>query len=44
VTWLVVHIWYLIGFQNRVLVVTRWSFSFFNHGRGGRLIQDFDDR
>jgi NADH:ubiquinone reductase (H+-translocating) len=37
-TWLVVHLWYLIGFQNRVLVFIRWSVSFFTHGRGSRLI------
>ena len=37
-TWLIVHLWYLIGFQNRVLVVIRWAFSFFTHGRGARLI------
>jgi NADH dehydrogenase len=37
-TWLVVHLWYLIGFQNRVIVFIRWSFSFFTHGRGARLI------
>jgi NADH dehydrogenase len=36
--WLVVHIWYLIGFQNRLLVLIRWSFSFATHGRGARLI------
>jgi NADH:quinone reductase (non-electrogenic) len=38
VTWLVVHLWYLIGFQNRLLVVIRWAWSFFAHGRGVRLI------
>ncbi len=38
VTWLLVHLWYLIGFQNRLLVLIRWSFSFFTHGRGARLI------
>src|SRR5438132_13620351 len=37
-TWLLVHLWYLIGFQNRLLVLTRWSFSFLTHGRGARLI------
>jgi NADH dehydrogenase len=37
-TWLVVHLWYLIGFQNRLLVLIRWSFSFVTHGRGARLI------
>ena len=40
VTWLVVHIWYLIGFQNRLLVMIRWAFSFFTHGRGGRVIEE----
>ena len=42
VTWLVVHIWYLIGFQNRILVLIRWSASFFTRGRGGRVIEEFD--
>ncbi|HEV3404813.1 MAG TPA: NAD(P)/FAD-dependent oxidoreductase [Gaiellaceae bacterium] len=40
VTWLVVHLWYLVGFQNRLLVVIRWSFSFVTHGRGSRLITE----
>ncbi len=40
ITWLVVHLWYLIGFQNRLLVLIRWSFSFATHGRGARLITD----
>jgi NADH dehydrogenase len=39
VTWLLVHLWYLIGFQNRLLVFIRWAFSFFMRGtRGARLI------
>jgi NADH:ubiquinone reductase (H+-translocating) len=37
-TWLFVHLWYLIGFQNRLLVIIRWTFSFLTHGRGTRLI------
>jgi NADH dehydrogenase len=37
-TWLAVHLWYLVGFQNRLLVFTRWAFSFLTHGRGARLI------
>jgi NADH dehydrogenase len=40
VTWLVVHLWYLIGFQNRLLVLIRWTFSFVTRGRGARLITD----
>ena len=38
ITWLVVHLWYLVGFQNRMLVFIRWSISFFTRGRGARLI------
>jgi NADH:ubiquinone reductase (H+-translocating) len=38
ITWLFVHLFYLVGFQNRVLVLTRWLFSFTTHGRGARLI------
>ncbi len=38
--WLVVHIWYLIGFQNRLVVMLRWSISFLSGGRaqGSRII------
>ena len=36
--WLSVHIFYLIGLQNRLLVLTRWAFSFVTRGRGARLI------
>jgi NADH:quinone reductase (non-electrogenic) len=39
-TWLAVHLFYLIGFQNRLLVVTRWIFSFLTHGRGARIISE----
>jgi len=36
--WLGIHIFYLIGFQNRLLVLLRWSFSFVTRGRGARLL------
>ena len=38
VVWLAVHLFYLIGFQNRLLVLFRWTISFLTHGRGARLI------
>lgn len=38
ITWLTVHLRYLIGFENRLLVLIRWAFSFITHGRGARLI------
>jgi NADH:ubiquinone reductase (H+-translocating) len=39
-TWLVVHLFYLVGFQNRLLVVIRWSIGFLTRGRGTRLITE----
>jgi hypothetical protein len=36
--WLLVHLYYLIGFQNRLLVLLRWTISFVTRGRGARLI------
>jgi NADH:quinone reductase (non-electrogenic) len=40
VTWLAVHLFYLIGFENRVIVLLRWAYSFFTRGRGARLITE----
>jgi NADH:ubiquinone reductase (H+-translocating) len=40
VLWLVVHLVYLIGFDNRVVVLTRWAFNFFTRGRGARIITE----
>jgi NADH:ubiquinone reductase (H+-translocating) len=36
--WLTIHLYYLIGFQNRLLVLLRWIASFLTRGRGARLI------
>lgn len=36
--WLVIHIYYLIGFENRIFVTMRWAWSFFKFRRGARLI------
>lgn len=38
--WLFVHIMYLVGFANRVLVLVRWAQSYVTRGRGTRLITD----
>jgi NADH dehydrogenase len=40
--WLVIHIYYLTGFQNRLLVVTEWAWSYLTFGRGARLITGRD--
>ena len=36
--WLGIHIAYLIGFSNRIVVLVRWAWTFVTHGRGTRLI------
>ena len=36
--WLIVHIIYLIGFRNRVLVLFQWAWAFLTFERGARLI------
>ncbi len=36
--WLLVHVSWLIGFDNRLLVLTRWAWSYFTFSRGARLI------
>ena len=40
--YLFVHLFYLVGLQNRVLVFIRWAVSFATRGRGARLITDQD--
>lgn len=37
-TWLFVHIYYLIGFKNRIFVITQWIWAYISYGRGARLI------
>jgi NADH:ubiquinone reductase (H+-translocating) len=37
-SWLFVHIFFLIGFRNRVIVLLQWAWSYFTHERGARLI------
>lgn len=36
--WLFVHIMYLIGFRNRLLVMIQWAWSYLTYDRGARLI------
>jgi NADH:ubiquinone reductase (H+-translocating) len=36
--WLFIHILFLIGFRNRVLVFIQWAWSYFTYERGARLI------
>jgi NADH dehydrogenase len=36
--WLFIHILYLIGFRNRLLVFIQWAWSYVTYERGARLI------
>ena len=38
VIWGAVHIYFLIGFRNRLFVMAHWSWAFLTHDRGARLI------
>jgi NADH:ubiquinone reductase (H+-translocating) len=37
-TWIVVHIFFLIGFRNRIFVFWTWIWTYFTFRRGARLI------
>ena len=37
-TWIFIHIFYLIGFPNRILVLFQWAWSYLTFERGARLI------
>ena len=36
--WLFVHIFFLIGFRNRIIVLIQWAWSYITYERGARLI------
>jgi NADH dehydrogenase len=36
--WLFIHLFFLIGFRNRYLVMVQWAWSYFTYDRGARLI------
>jgi NADH dehydrogenase len=36
--WLFIHLYFLIGFENRVLVFIQWAWAYFTEQRGARLI------
>ena len=36
--WVVVHVWSLIGFRNRLLVMFEWAWLYVTRQRGARVI------
>jgi NADH:ubiquinone reductase (H+-translocating) len=39
--WVVVHIFYLIGFKNRIVVLIIWAWSYVTYRRGARLVTGY---
>jgi NADH dehydrogenase len=37
-TWLFVHLLYIVEFENRVLIAMKWAYDYFTYNRGARLI------
>ena len=40
--WLVLHIWFLIEFRSRLIVLINWAWSYFTYARGARIILGTD--
>ncbi|MBW1724445.1 MAG: NAD(P)/FAD-dependent oxidoreductase, partial [Deltaproteobacteria bacterium] len=44
IVWLFVHIYYLIGFKNKFVVLLQWASSYLTYQKGARLIVNHDWR
>ena len=42
--WLIAHLVWLMEFENRILVLIQWAWSYVTHGRSSRLITGEDVR
>jgi NADH:quinone reductase (non-electrogenic) len=40
--WLFIHLMYLVGFRNRLIVLANWAYNYFTYDRGVRLITSDD--
>ena len=38
IIWLLVHLYYSIGFRNKLVVMSNWIYHFFTYQKGNRLI------
>ncbi len=36
--WMFIHLWFLVGFRNRVITFFNWTYSYINYDRAARLI------
>jgi NADH dehydrogenase len=42
--WVIVHIWYLVGFRNRLVVVINWAWAYLAYKQGARVITGLRQR
>ena len=40
--WLFAHIYFLIGFRNRLMVMVDWAWAYFTYERGARVVAEPD--
>ncbi len=43
IAWLAIHLYFLIGFENRLLVMVQWAWNYVTRNRSARLIVDYRD-
>ena len=36
--WMFIHLWFLIGFRNRIITLFNWSYNYINYDKAARLI------
>jgi NADH dehydrogenase len=41
--WLAAHVFFLIGFRNRLVVLLNWAWAYWSYQRGARIILGHDD-
>ena len=42
--WVFIHIWYLVGYDNKLLIMLQWAWSYWTDKRGSRLITFEDEK
>ena len=42
--WLLAHVWFLIGFRNRAVVLFDWAWAYLTYSRGARIIVGGEDK
>ena len=42
-SWLALHLFFLIGLRNRISVLIQWTYSYFTYRRGARIIMGMSE-